>query len=198
MLASHTIRNKVPRSPDLEYLLMMFELIPQWTSPRSFFVGLLLPTPAVLNGIRRWSTRQHHLDCDNHSHTDPGPATRLVHRSSRSRSIRRQSFAASATAGTVVATIRELQPIGGRRECSFSKARSFASNRPSLFPGLPRCALQAWLELRPRFLRTTAAATTTAHPSDARGRRHVSWPPLRTVHSVSCVRRDRHVLTLCN
>ena len=27
-----------------------------------------------------------------------------------------------------------------------AKARSFASDQPSLFPGLPRCAIQAWLE----------------------------------------------------
>ena len=31
MSARHTIRNRVPRSPDLEYLLMMFELILHWT-----------------------------------------------------------------------------------------------------------------------------------------------------------------------
>ena len=34
MPASHTIHNKVPRSPYLEYLLTVFELILHWTSPR--------------------------------------------------------------------------------------------------------------------------------------------------------------------
>ena len=62
----------------------------------------------------------------------------------------RQSSAASATAERVAATIHELQPTGGRR-VFLSKARSFASNRPSLFPCPLRCALQAWLELEPRF-----------------------------------------------
>ena len=47
MPASYTIHNRVPRSPDLEYLLTVFELILHWTSPPSILVGLLLPTTVV-------------------------------------------------------------------------------------------------------------------------------------------------------
>ena len=55
MPASHTIHNRVPRSLDLEYLLLMFELIIHWTSPRSILVGLLLPTTVVWFGIHKQS-----------------------------------------------------------------------------------------------------------------------------------------------
>ena len=125
----------------------------------------------------------------------------------------RQSFVASATAGRVAATIHELQLIGGRR-VFLSKAMSFASNRPSLFPGLSRWALQAWLELEPRFLRTTASAQVThvAHttsrghcPSSRRVRliNHIERHPkfhhsTSDLQSVSCTLRDRDIFTLCS
>ena len=100
----------------------------------------------LINGIRKRSARQHHQDHNDHSHTDPEPAARLAHFSSRSRLVH----------GNL------LLPLQPRRESPplsmssnplavegvfLSKARSFASNRPSLFAGLPRCALHAWLEL---------------------------------------------------
>ena len=91
----------------------------------------------------------------------------------------RQSFAASATARRVAATIHELQPIGGRRGCSFQK-RGHSTQIDHL------CS-QAWHEFRPCLLRTTAAATTIARLSDASGLHHVSWPlpvqPTRPSHT---------------
>ena len=77
-----------------------------------------------------------------------------------------------------------------KRGESFSKAKLFAPNRPSLFPSLPRCSLQALSALQPRLLHTTAAATTIAHPNDARGLHHVSWPlPVRRVRFTHTFKR---------
>ena len=100
-----------------------------------------------------------------------------------------------------------------------SNARSFASNRPSLFPGLPRWALQAWLELEPRLQRTKQSRNqVTRHLSSnaytaSRGHCPSSRRVRLTSHierqlkfdhgtadlqSVSCTLRDRDVLTLCS
>ena len=91
----------------------------------------------------------------------------------------RQSFAASATAERVAATIHELQSIGGQTACSFQK-RGHS-------PQIDHLSSQVCLVVlsrpgsnadtnEPRLLRTTAAATTVARPSGARGQHHVSWP----------------------
>ena len=72
-------------------------------------------------------------------HCNQEPAIRLAC-SSRSRAMHGNLLLSLKTRGGVVATIRELQPIGGRRGVP-------------LFPSLPRCVLQAWLGFPPRLLR---------------------------------------------
>ena len=83
--------------------------------------------------------------------------------------------------GTVLATIHELQPTGGRRSVPFKS--DVIRLRSTIFV---HCAFQAWFAFPPHLLRTSAAAVTNAH-SDARGRRHVSWPlpvqPTRPIHT---------------
>ena len=182
---------------------MVLELIFHWTKLRSILVGLLLLTSVshLSNGIRKRSARQHHQDHKDHSHTD----SRLVH-------------------GNL---LLPLQPRGESPPPSmssnplavegvfFSKARSFATNRPSLLPGLPHCAPQAWLELEPRpqllqpqqsRIQVTHAAYTTSRghcPSSRRVRltNHVERQPkfnhsTADLQSVSGTLRDRDALTL--
>ena len=169
----------------------------------------------LTNGIRKRSARQHRQHHKDLSHTDPEPAARLAHIPSRSRLVQGNLLLPLRLRGESPPPSMSSNPLAVEG-VFLSKAMSFASNRPSLFPGLPRCALQAWLELEPRLLRTTAATTTIARPSGARGLHHVSWPlpvqPSRPTHhierhpkfhhstadlqSVSCTLRDRDVLTI--
>ena len=66
----------------------------------------------------------------------------------------------------------------------FPKARSCASNRPSLFPGLSRCALQAWLALPPRLLRATAAPRVqVTHAAYTTSRGHCPFKATRPFHT---------------
>ena len=138
----------------------------------------------LTSGIRKRSARQHCQDHNDRSHTDPEPVARLAC-SSRSRLVHGNLLLPLQPRGSSPPPSMSYNPLAVER-VFLSKARSFGSNRPSLFPGLPRCVLQACLELEQRLLRTTAAATTIAHLSDARGLHHVSWPlpvqPTRPSH----------------
>ena len=134
--ASHAIRFHAESGSG--YLLMMLQLIFHWTKLRSVLVNLLLPTSVICqmgftDGLPDNTIR---ITMIIPTQIQNQPLVSHIFLTFQIRT--RQSFAASATAGRVAATIRELQPIGGRRRCSFQNARSFASNRPSLFPGLPR------------------------------------------------------------
>ena len=61
--------------------------------------------------------------------------------------------------------INTRQSFAASEGVFLSKARSFASNRPSLFTGRLRYALQAWISFPPRLLRTTVAPTTNTRPT---------------------------------
>ena len=83
----------------------------------------------------------------------------------------RQSFAASATVGRVVATIHEFQPIGGRRSVTFKhdvirlKSTIFVPRAASLCsPGLARIS-----------------TTPSAHNCCSRNNRASKWPTPRLV-----------------
>ena len=187
----------------------MLEHIFHWTSSRSILVGLLLLTSVIRpmgfangppdNTVRIAMTILTQIQ-------NQPLVSHVLHGPEQYTAI----FCCLCNRGRVDATIQLVV-----EKVFLSKARSFASNRSSLFPSLPRWALPAWLEFQPRLLRTTAVATTIAHPSDARGLHHVSWPlpSSRSVRltdhverqskfhhtdllSVSYTFRDRDVLTL--
>ena len=102
---------------------MMLELIFHWTKLRSILIGFHLPTSVICpmgftNGLTDNTIR---ITMTIHTQIQNQPFVSCKFNSFQIGS--RQSFAASATAGRVAATIHELQPIGGRR-VFFSKAMS--------------------------------------------------------------------------
>ena len=159
--ASHTIHNRVSR------LLVGVEFNFTSDVAMQHFCRL------------KWDSQTVHLT------TPWGPHWPFPHRSRTSHSSRTCSSHPRSMHGNLLLS---QQPQGessppsmssnplGAEGVFLSTARTFASNRSSLFPGLPRCALQALHVLPPRLLRPTAAATTIAHPGDVRGRHQVSWP----------------------
>ena len=124
----------------------------------------------------------------------------------------RQSFAASATAGRVAATIHELQPIGGRKGVPFKKRGHSPDHLCSQVclvvlsrPGsnLNRAFCAQLLQHQQSRIQVTRAAYTTSRghcPSSRRVRlthhieRHsISHRSTADLQSLSCTLRDRDV-----
>ena len=110
-------------------------------------------------GIHKRPARQHHQDHNDHSHTDPEPAARLAH----------------------IPHVPDQYTAIFCCVCNRGKSRRHHRGHSLQVDHLSSqvCLVvlsRSGSNLKPRLLRTAAAATTIAHPSDARVLRHISWP----------------------